>query len=227
MPYDTAIIRKLLQAALSDAELDTLCFDHFRQVYDEITSGMNRLSKVQRLIEYCEQHLEFERLLSKLEQINPNQYKLYFPHSGPQILVIEDDEYWSKKIAARLQKLGYQVQSVPSYEQASQKLEEQPFDLAVVNIALQREMPPDWKADWSRLLGDIQQQETDLVVVTSIDETLKTQSEIEKLKTRLDIHHEVQHYDAGIFFKTDFAFREFEAYVSMKLERRKKRRLST
>jgi hypothetical protein len=51
--WNTAAIRDLLSAAFNDEELTTLCFDHFRPVYEEFAGGMSKGQKVQRLLDYC------------------------------------------------------------------------------------------------------------------------------------------------------------------------------
>jgi hypothetical protein len=70
----TATVRALLNEALTDQELDALCFDHFRPVYDGFSSGMGKGQKVQYLIEHCVRHDELPRLLDLLHRINPTQY---------------------------------------------------------------------------------------------------------------------------------------------------------
>jgi hypothetical protein len=72
--YNTAAVRELLMAAFSDEELTTFCFDNFRSVYEEFTTGMSRTQKAQRLVETCERRGETEKLLARVEQANPYQY---------------------------------------------------------------------------------------------------------------------------------------------------------
>ena len=75
--YDLKAIRNLLTVALDDEELTSLCFDGFRRVYEEFSTGMSKRQKVQRLIEYCERHLELDRLLHIVRQRNPSQYSVF------------------------------------------------------------------------------------------------------------------------------------------------------
>jgi hypothetical protein len=42
MTYNLAAVRELVSRALSDGELNDLCFGHFRPVYDEFTTGQTR-----------------------------------------------------------------------------------------------------------------------------------------------------------------------------------------
>lgn len=75
--YNTATIRKLLTAAFSDEDLTALCFDHFRDVYHKFGRGLGHTEKVQLLLEYCEQNLAFETLLTLVEAENPTQYERF------------------------------------------------------------------------------------------------------------------------------------------------------
>ncbi|MBI1876745.1 MAG: hypothetical protein HYR94_00620 [Chloroflexi bacterium] len=77
--YNTATIRKLLTAAFSDEDLTAFCFDHFRQIYDKFGRGLSHTEKVQLLLEYCEQNLAFDKLLSLVEAENPTQYQRFKP----------------------------------------------------------------------------------------------------------------------------------------------------
>jgi hypothetical protein len=72
--WTTELIRELLTAAFSDEELTTLCFDHFRPVYQDFAAGMSTGQKVQRLLEYCESHVRMDELLSLVQQRNPAQF---------------------------------------------------------------------------------------------------------------------------------------------------------
>jgi hypothetical protein len=75
--FNTATIRELLNSALSDNDLEILCFDHFRAVYDQFTRGMDRKTKIQCLIVHCEQFGEFPRLIRLVKQANPYQYSQF------------------------------------------------------------------------------------------------------------------------------------------------------
>lgn len=77
MPYNTALIRDLLNAALADESLNLLCYDHFRPVYDQFATGMSRTDKIQRLIEHCERHEQLELLLNHIQRLTPSQYAKY------------------------------------------------------------------------------------------------------------------------------------------------------
>ncbi|MBK9230497.1 MAG: hypothetical protein IPO15_06430 [Anaerolineae bacterium] len=71
--FDIAALRALLNAAFSDEELTTLCFDHFRPVYDQFSTGMARTAKIQHLLEYAEKRQQVARLIELVEDLNPAQ----------------------------------------------------------------------------------------------------------------------------------------------------------
>ncbi len=75
--YNTAAVRDLLMAAFSDEELTTFCFDYYRPVQEQFSTGMSRPDKVQRLVEHCERHGEMKQLLARVEQANPYQYNRF------------------------------------------------------------------------------------------------------------------------------------------------------
>lgn len=77
--YDTATIRKLLLAAFSDEDFTIFCYDHFRSVHQKFAGGMTFSSKVQLLLEYCEKNNSLDKLLSLVEEYNPDQYKKFAP----------------------------------------------------------------------------------------------------------------------------------------------------
>jgi hypothetical protein len=80
MSYNTNAIRELLIAALGDQEVVTFCFDHFRSVYENFTPEMGRLWKIQLLIDHCERHEQFAKLLTLVKDINPSQYNKFIPY---------------------------------------------------------------------------------------------------------------------------------------------------
>jgi len=79
-----APLRDLLNAVLSDEALTKLCLDHFRPVYDKFTVSMTRTTKVQRLLDYVSQQGQEQRLLARLEEINPVEVARYrAAHGAP------------------------------------------------------------------------------------------------------------------------------------------------
>lgn len=75
--HDTVTIRRLLFDAFSDEELMAFCFDHFQSLYQDFASGMSKSEKVQRVLDYCARHGQFDRLLELVEEKNPYQYGRY------------------------------------------------------------------------------------------------------------------------------------------------------
>jgi hypothetical protein len=59
---DLSLLRDILTRTLTDEELTTLCYDHWREVYDAFANGMSRATKVQRLIEHAERRGDLPRL---------------------------------------------------------------------------------------------------------------------------------------------------------------------
>jgi len=72
--WNTAVLRELLSAAFNDQEVTTLCFDHFRPVYEDFSSGMSKGDKIQRLLDHCERHDQWARLVALVRDANPAQY---------------------------------------------------------------------------------------------------------------------------------------------------------
>ncbi len=70
----TAAIRDLLTDAFSDEELTALCFDHFRSVFEEFSSGMSKRDKIQRLVEHCARQRALDDLLALVRERNPGQF---------------------------------------------------------------------------------------------------------------------------------------------------------
>lgn len=78
---DTATIRQCVLEAFPDQEFTPFCYDHFRPVYDYFATGMDRLQKVQILMEYCDRQGEYEKLLALIEKLRPHQYRQFFGES--------------------------------------------------------------------------------------------------------------------------------------------------
>ncbi len=78
----TADMRYFLTSAFSDEEITTLCFDQFRPVYDNFSTGMSKGQKIQRLLEFCEQHAEWPNLLTALQHERPAQFARFLEASG-------------------------------------------------------------------------------------------------------------------------------------------------
>jgi hypothetical protein len=84
LTWDTGTVRQLLTEAFDDEELTTLCFDHFRSVYESFSVGMSKTLKIQRLLDYCVRQRELNGLLSLVQERNPNQYNLFVARGQAQ-----------------------------------------------------------------------------------------------------------------------------------------------
>jgi Effector-associated domain 7/NB-ARC domain len=71
---NTRAIRQLIQDALSDNDLSTLCQDDFPKVYNQFIAGQGKDQRIALLIEHVERQLEVPKLLSAIEQMNPNAH---------------------------------------------------------------------------------------------------------------------------------------------------------
>lgn len=78
--YITANIRKLLFEAFSDDNLNVLCQDYFKEVYNNLTDGMEKSRKINILIDYVEKSSLHEDLLKHAKEINSIGYEYYKPY---------------------------------------------------------------------------------------------------------------------------------------------------
>jgi len=83
MPPTTAEIRRFLNDAFSDEELKTLCFDYFRDVYDDFTAGMTRGQMIQLLLERCVRREALANLEAALRAERLDQYAARFGAAAP------------------------------------------------------------------------------------------------------------------------------------------------
>ncbi|QTA78724.1 NACHT NTPase domain-containing protein [Desulfonema limicola] len=77
MPYDTAIIRKLIGDSFTSDEFEVFCQDYFNEVYKNFTTGERQIKRITSLIAYADKDDQFDYLLQKLKEVNPYQYKNY------------------------------------------------------------------------------------------------------------------------------------------------------
>ncbi len=75
--YNYAAIRKLVEAALDDEDLQIFCYDHFSNVAEQFTTGQTKRARVQMLIDYVRRHGLADRLLGEIRAENPYQYKIF------------------------------------------------------------------------------------------------------------------------------------------------------
>ena len=68
------VIRELIDAAFSDEDLLTFCFDNYQDVYNKFAGKQTRTDRILMFVEYVvRQNLQNE-LLEKVKIINPRKY---------------------------------------------------------------------------------------------------------------------------------------------------------
>ena len=72
--FTSAQLRTFLLQAFSDDELHALCFDYFRDVSDEFSTGMTKSQKVQLLIQYCTRRRLIPNLTHALQRERPETF---------------------------------------------------------------------------------------------------------------------------------------------------------
>ena len=83
MTPTTADIRRFLVNTFGDEDLKTLCFDYFRDVYDDFTTGMTKGQMIQLLIERCVRRDALANLEAALRAERPDQYVKQFGAPTP------------------------------------------------------------------------------------------------------------------------------------------------
>ncbi len=123
----TVDIRQFLTETFNDEELSTLCFDYFRDVYDDFASGMTKGLKIQLLIERCERRGVLPNLLAAIQRARPEQYKERFPQieiqpehprlerDARQVFIshAHQDADFAHRLAKDLQKHGWRAWIAP------------------------------------------------------------------------------------------------------------------
>lgn len=75
MTPSRADIRRFLIEQFNDDELKTLCFDHFYEVFRDLTDGMGVNNKALALVDYCTKRGRLPELLTVLQQERPEAYR--------------------------------------------------------------------------------------------------------------------------------------------------------
>lgn len=75
--YNYPAIRKLVEAAFDDEDLQIFCYDHFSDVAEMFTTGQTKRARVQMLIDYVRRHGLTDRLLGEIRAANPYQYEKF------------------------------------------------------------------------------------------------------------------------------------------------------
>jgi hypothetical protein len=77
LSYNNAKIRRLLTEAFTDEDLNDFCMDYFPRVFEQLSTGMSKSQKIQRLMEYCARRNQFSHLLALVKDSNANKYTEY------------------------------------------------------------------------------------------------------------------------------------------------------
>ena len=81
---DLAAVRQFLQEHLTSAELEAICLDYFRDVYNEFAPGMTNSQRIQLLLDYCDKRGRLDSLLAAVRRVQPEMYRRYL---APQISI--------------------------------------------------------------------------------------------------------------------------------------------
>jgi formylglycine-generating enzyme required for sulfatase activity len=128
MPPSIPDIRQYLKTAYGE-ELDTLCSDYFRDVYENFTTGMPQQQKIQLLLDYCQRRDQLASLFAALERDRPEQYRQRFastvvetrdesplPGRDPRQVFIShahEDAGFAHHLASDLKRNGWRVWITP------------------------------------------------------------------------------------------------------------------
>lgn len=83
-------LRQYLTSAYSDEELATLCFEYFRDVYENFAAGMTKTQKVLLLLDHCQRRDLLPNLAAALERDRTEQYQRRFASAVPTQLRAPD-----------------------------------------------------------------------------------------------------------------------------------------
>jgi hypothetical protein len=79
--YNLKNIRALLTEGFTDEELRALCFDVFKPVFHKLAQNMGKVEIVGRLLEYADQTLQIDKLLTLAKAHNPARYEEHKPYT--------------------------------------------------------------------------------------------------------------------------------------------------
>ncbi len=99
--YTLAAIRTLVTEALSDEELNILCYDHFHPVYEQFSATQSRVNKIQILVEYCDRQMAFPKLLEEINKYNPARYKQFITRYVHKVIGLEADDVITAEITPK------------------------------------------------------------------------------------------------------------------------------
>ncbi len=122
-------LRQYLTTAYGDEELATLCFEYFRDLYENFATGMTKTQKILLLLDHCQRRELLPSLFAALERDRPEQYRRRFApivaaprHAAPpsgldfrQVFVshAHEDADFAQRLAADLRTTGWRVWIAP------------------------------------------------------------------------------------------------------------------
>ena len=83
MNRDTSKIREFLRKQFDDEEFEALCFDYFAYVQEDFSRGMSKGEKIQRLLDYCRRHDQWDSLMAALQRERAALYQQHFATVQP------------------------------------------------------------------------------------------------------------------------------------------------
>jgi len=127
MSYDTSAIRQFILKTFDDEEFRSLCFDYFRDVYIDLTTGMRFRQMVQLLLDYCIRHDQIDALMAALQRERTVLFQKQFapvqdapslttPQRNPRQIFISHataDAEIAHRLAADLEAAGWSVWIAP------------------------------------------------------------------------------------------------------------------
>ena len=72
--YNLATIRELVNNSLTNNQLKNLCFDYFKEVYEE---NQHRDELIREMVDYANRQYKIDQLLKEIKRINPAQYSVH------------------------------------------------------------------------------------------------------------------------------------------------------
>ncbi len=73
--WDAGSVRRLVDDALSDDDVEDLCLDHFPSVRRDFAAGMSRRAKVRLLVEHAVRHGRLADVVRIVAEANPEMYR--------------------------------------------------------------------------------------------------------------------------------------------------------
>jgi len=78
--YNIQKIINMMTDSFNDTELQQFCMNHYNDVYNSFTNGMDKTQKILILVSYSKRRLLLDSLLDNLSVTNPAQFDKYKPY---------------------------------------------------------------------------------------------------------------------------------------------------